>query len=361
MSSRKTSIFYFLFLSVLSVLLGSCGDNVQRGLAPTPIAFGNINQVTVIADSSTWNGPVGDTIDYYYASAYPILPQPEPLFDLRLLTPQDLRRDPIKRELRTYLIVANLSDPDSETARMVREDLGEERLQAELENGFGSTVGRNKWAEGQQLIYLYGENQQQLVEGIVRSFPAVAKRIADADRDRIDATAYFNGEDRELMDLVRQRMNARMRVPREYFEAPVEDSTVVWLRKDTPEGSNNILLYRVPYTDQAQLTRENLKRLRDSLGRAYVSSTLPNTYMKINDEDLPLFTEQTEINGNYALEARGVWEIENDFMGGPFVSYLIYDEEKQALLFADGFVHAPGEDKRDRMQELEYVLRSIRF
>ena len=100
---------------------------------------------------------------------------------------------------------------------------------------------------------------------------------------------------------------------------------------------------------------------RDSIGRKYISSTLPDTYMQINDEDLPMLTQATTLNNNYALEARGIWEVINDYMGGAFVSYLIHNPDKNELLFVDGFIHAPGEDKRDFMQYLEYVLRTTKF
>jgi hypothetical protein len=71
--------------------------------------------------------------------------------------------------------------------------------------------------------------------------------------------------------------------------------------------------------------------------------------------------EQVTISGQYALEARGIWEIENDFMGGAFISYLIYNPQKAELLFIDGFLHAPGEEKRNDMQKLEHILRTIKL
>jgi hypothetical protein len=53
--------------------------------------------------------------------------------------------------------------------------------------------------------------------------------------------------------------------------------------------------------------------------------------------------------------------MENDFMAGPFVSYLIHDPERQELLFLDGFVYLPNEEKRNLIQELEYILRTAKF
>ena len=54
-------------------------------------------------------------------------------------------------------------------------------------------------------------------------------------------------------------------------------------------------------------------------------------------------------------------DIANDYMGGPFISYLIHNPKKNELLFIDGFMHAPGEEKRDHMQELEHIITSVTF
>ena len=81
--------------------------------------------------------------------------------------------------------------------------------------------------------------------------------------------------------------------------------------------------------------------------------------MRINDVDLPMFTKVTQVDDKYALEARGIWEIANDYMGGPFVSYLIHSPKRNELIFIDGFLHAPGEDKRNFMQYLEHVLETV--
>lgn len=357
LSSWKTILY--MSVSVL-LLLANCSGEVQSSLAPVPTAYGPINQLNVISDSTIWNDRIGDSVDFYYASAYPIMPQPEPIFDVRHLQPQQMKAMPAMRELRNYLILADLSDNTSPTTKMVREDISDSKLQEAMQKGYGTTIGRNKWAKGQQLIYIYGNTREELLAGVVNSFPAVAARVQEFDRKSIDATTFFSGMNRDLMDTVQQIVGVEMRIPKEFFLAPLEDTTIVWLREDTPYGSNNIFLSRIPYRSEKQLSKEHIINIRDSLGN-YVSTTIPNTYMRVNDEDLPMIAEQTTINGDYALEARGIWEIENDFVGGPFVSYLIYDPNKTDLLFVDAFVHAPGEEKRDKVQALEYIVSTIKY
>jgi len=51
----------------------------------------------------------------------------------------------------------------------------------------------------------------------------------------------------------------------------------------------------------------------------------------------------------------------NDCKGGPFLTYLILNPDDGYLLLVDAFVFAPGKDKRDYMQELEFILDSTSF
>lgn len=353
----KLSSLFLLFALVLS----SCTNDMQRSLQPTPTAFGKINSLTVIADSTLWSSGYQDSIDYFFGAPYIILPQPEPIFDVRYIDPYRLSAQPAWQQLRNYIVLANLGDENSRTTQMVMNDLSDAKIQQVKQEGFGTAVGRNKWATGQQLIYLMGKNEKELRTGLSAAYPAVVRRLKDRESDRVDATAFFDGENNDLQADIEIETGARIRIPRSYVRAPIQGKDLIWLRKQVPEGSLNILLTKVPYEDQNQLTAEGLKTVRDRVGKEYISSSEPGSYMRINDEDLPFFTEPTELNGSYAVESRGIWEMENGYMAGPFVSYLMHDPEKKELLFVDGFVFAPGHRKRDMMEELTHVLRTTKY
>lgn len=346
----------------LIVLLGgmftSCGSNVASNLNPPPSAFGKINSVNIIADSSLWLTGARDTLAYFLQSPYIILPAPEPIFDLRHLEPVDLLKNPTLTELRNYVVLANLADAESETTQMVLRDLEKSKIEQVKTAGFSTAVAVNKWAKGQQLIYLVGRDQAELFAGLRASYPGVVRRIDERENERVKVTTYFQGVDRALSELVSTRSGVTIDVPGGYEEVPVVADNFVWLRKEVRNGSINIMATRVPYTTADQLSKAGLKAIRDSIGREYISSTLEGTYMRINDTALPLYTETMDINGAYAVEGRGIWEMENDFLGGPFLSYLINHPSTRELVLLDGFILAPGEKKRDLMEEIEQVLRT---
>ena len=151
-----------------------------------------------------------------------------------------------------------------------------------------------------------------------------------------------------------------LRIPSDYFVA-IQDTNSLWLRKETEYLSSNVLIHKTAYNNEDQLTKEGIKNLRDQLGKEYISTEIKNTYMRTNDVDLPMLTNVIDLNGAYTIEARGIWDIVNDFMGGPFLSYLILNKEKNELIFIDCFVHAPCKKKRDYMMHLEYIVESAKF
>ena len=53
--------------------------------------------------------------------------------------------------------------------------------------------------------------------------------------------------------------------------------------------------------------------------------------------------------------------MKNGFMGGAFISYLVYHEPTQSLIFMDGFVYAPEQEKRKYIQRLKMIMDSVEF
>ncbi len=351
-----------LLLFVLPLLmLTNCTEEAQRGMRAVPTAFGQLNEIVVVMDQELWDSHVGDTLRYYYSSAYPLLPQPEPVFDLRHFTPEDLKKDPLRKELRTYMFVANLAEEDSPTSQVIRKDVGQQKTDEARDNlEINNAAGRDKWAKGQLLVYQFAYSRDALIDALKANFPAVKRRVNEFDKKKLESYIYLDGVNNSLIKEVRDSMGVELRLPNDYFMA-VNDGEVIWMRKETDKTSQNLLLKKMKYEDKAQLTEAYLLSLRDSIGRQYISSTIEDSYMRVNNEDLPIVFNTTKVNGNFAVEARGIWEIVGDYMGGSFISYMVLNPNTNELLFIDGFLHAPGEDKRDLMEHLDYIINTLKF
>ncbi|HEB62639.1 MAG TPA: DUF4837 family protein [Bacteroidetes bacterium] len=361
MKFKLSNSFFIGGMIYLALLMSGCSAEQIKSLQSVPSAFGESNRINVVADQDLWDGEVGDTFRFYYASPFLLLPQPEPIFDLRHFTPIKLSSEPLRKELRTYIFLADLNDEDSPTTRLLKSDIGEENLRRAKEDPkFNTTIGRDKWAKGQLLIYSFAYGQELLIHNIKKNFPALMKKIKAADRKQMESAVYVTGSDYKIEELIKTKFNAEMRIPKDYFVA-VEDSNSLWLRLEGKKYSSNMIIHKLKYTDQSQLSKEGLKELRDSLGKLYITTEIDGAYMRTNDKDLPIFTKNINLNGNFALEARGIWDIVNDYMGGPFLSYIVQKKDTDQLLFIDGFIYAPGQEKRDYMQHLEMVISSLKF
>ncbi len=350
-----------IYTCILSFLLSSCSNEQLKSLEALPTAIGSTNEIVIVADQNVWDGPVGDSLRYYFESPYLILPQPEPIFDLRHFTMEELQKEPLRKQLRTYMLLGDLQDDSSVASNEIKQDLRSENIRrAKEDNTFSSTAGRNKWANGQLLVYLFGYGQEALINNIRKNYPVIAQKVKNFDRSQIEASAYAMGENAVNTNKLKTDLGFSLKMPRD-FKIAIEDGNFQWYRKETRSASCNIMLYKIPYTDKAQLSKEGIKNIRNELGKNYITTDIEGAYMRINDVDLPMFVENIKLNGQFGIEARGIWDIENDFMGGPFISYIVLNPKTNELIFMDGFVHAPGKEKRDFMQQLEFIFKSLKF
>jgi len=352
--------FSWSVISLLALSLLSCRSLDQR-FAVKPNALGKTNEITIIADEEIPGSPLWDSLDYYFSSAYPVMPQPEPSFDLRHFTTGQLEADALRRELRTYLVLADIGDAGSPAAQMTIQAIGEEAVdQCRNGAGYGTHLSRDRWAQGQLIFFLYGFGKEKLAEAIRSKYGAIATRIREHDREQLDAATYLNGINGPVIDALRQDLGIGLKIPGEYQVARSEDG-VYWLRAEYTESSHNLILSRFDYQAQEQLSKVSIRTWRDSLCREVVRTRTPGSVMYINDQDLPLLFYEGSVNGLYAREMRGVWEMSDDYMGGPFITWLMVSRDQRSVYFIDAWVYAPGKEKRDYMQRLEHIVSSIDY
>jgi len=353
--------YHTCFLKILGLFLGIWAVACKSESTAETSAYGEPNKIWVVADQALWDGVLGDTLQACYAARYPVLPQPEPIFDLEYLSPEQYTADLTSRQARDYLILADLSDANSPTGKLVKTILGEAPMhRARADSSYHTVLTQDKYARGQLIVFQFAFSEKALIYHLAKEFPTLAKKFREADLPQLDTLLYKNGENQAAAKELADRLGIRIRVPKDYSLVSRKDQ-VFWLRRESGKSSSNILLKKITHTDTALWTQAGIKALRDSIGRHYISSQLPGTYMRINDAALPVLADNKTIGNQAALEARGIWEMKNDYMSGSFVSYLLQNESKQAMIFADGFVYAPGESQRNWIQQLEYVIGTIRL
>jgi len=352
------------FIAFLTLIVCfSCNNEVTQKLEPKSSALGRMNEIVVIADEDVWNGAIGDTFRFYFNSAYPILPAPEPVFDLRHFTIQQLDGQPLRKELRTYAILADLSDIESPTTLMVKKDLGSEKFNSAVRTGSPSTsVGKEKWARGQLLVYLFGQNKKALFENIKNSFPAVAKRVNGHDSKQLESSLYFDKINMGITRKVTERFGVEIMIPGGFVVSTDDkENNLMWLQKETDDAILNIVFKKSDYNNENQLSKNSIIAMRDDFGKKYVDPLTEGNFMVTNTSDLPVYEYNFKLDGQYAKEFRGVWELTQQFSGGPFITYVALSPDQKSFIYIDAFITAPGAKKRDKMMRMDYMVKSTKF
>lgn len=354
---------YIFGLVAFAMLVISCGvssDGDNRFKAK-PAALAKMNEVVVVTDPDIWDSIVGDTIDYLFSSPYPITPSPEPTFDLRYYTVDKLDGEPLLKTLRTYLVVANLQDEDSKATQFVKKDLGEERFQRALTDPtFHTSIGRDKWAVGQIIIYVFANGMDQLADAVADNYAGIAKKVNEHDAEQLNESVYSYGTMKPAIAKIKEASGgATVKIPNDYqvvLDSP-EENNLMWFARDTRKGRTDIVVRVFDYEGPESISKENIKKNYNVFG-SKVKSDKQGDYMRINDEDLPILEFEAPIGGKYAKEYRGIWEMAKEFMGGPFLSYAIVDGNSNKFIQIDAFVLAEGKDKRDLLQQLDHIAKS---
>ena len=136
-----------------------------------------------------------------------------------------------------------------------------------------------------------------------------------------------------------------------------EGENFFWAGTNAATGDQNFVIYSYPYTDKDTFTKEYFVHKRDSVMKVNIPGAREGMYM--STDSLMTDVRPISVQGDYALEARGLWRIKGDFMGGPFVSYTTVDTTTQRVFTIDCYVYSPKNHKRNYMRELEHLLYLI--
>ena len=354
----RYKFYFFIYL----LLLWSCKGDVAKNLATKPIAMGRINNVVIIAEKNMTEGAIADTVSYYFECAYPILTAVEPMFDIRYMTPEQLIAKPYSKELRTYVLLADISDATANTTKMLREDMGDEKFNKALSDPqFTTSVGHDKWANGQMIIYIFAAGRENLAAAISKNFVAISKKINQHDHKNLSATVFgIQSVNTELSKLALDSFGLIIKIPGLYQKA-IFAKNFLWVRMDDQEMNQSIVFRKFPYKDKNQFKMENIIKMRNAYGKEFIRMSSDTSYMSTNVIDLPTYEYTYFHNNVYTREVRGIWEAVNDFKGGPFVSYVLLNETKGEIVFIDTFVFAPGKEKRDFVQQLDCIIKTSSF
>ena len=155
--------------------------------------------------------------------------------------------------------------------------------------------------------------------------------------------------------MVREMFGARLWVP-EDMNKWKRGQDFLWLSNDAARGMQNICIYR--YAGNV-LTREQAIAKRDSMMKRNLPGESEGSYMKTAPYPAVAVDNHSEKtpDGIRPTELRGLWEMQGEAMGGPFVS--LSTRYGDSTLVVEAFVYAPETEKRRMVRRLEASLHTL--
>jgi hypothetical protein len=319
---KKTLLLISLFL------LTSCNDT-KSGFKYLADSSSNLNHLTVVMPEKSWEGKLGKTTRELLEAPYEGLPFDEPQFTLKYLPPKVFTG--FARNSRNILWFVQ-----DTTARF--------------------QLMKNLTAQPQLVAKVSGEDQEVqahfLQENIALYKNAIVENERKEKRRRINKSPT---KDRDLQN----KFGIGLTYPTAY--KTVKDTTnFLWIQKSIPKGHMNIVAYSLPLSQFRGNLKKRIIEIRDSIGKIYIPGRLEGSYMITEKAYNPYFYKTLK-TGKRAYITKGMWEVANDFMAGPFVNYTIRDTLNNRWMVIEGFTFAPTANKRDQMFELNTILDAVAF
>ncbi len=330
-----------------------------------PQARGDSGEILLVIDSAAWQGEFGDELRLTFMEAMPGLPQSEPYFDLRRVDPFKLNS--VLRSAKNMMFVTTL-DNQSAAGRKMQSYFTEESVKRIREEpGLYMFTKEDEYAAGQDILHLFSTTEEELIKHLREDRSKIRQRFADIMRDRITENIYTANEQRSVSRQLMKEYGFSVRIPYGYDRVPLSNTAedFVWLRQLGDRDKSIVVTYK-DYTSEDAFAPENILKFRQQqLGRYVTYDT--SAYMTIQrivsaeiDTTTLVEFDTVAFQGKFAVEARGLWKMSNDVMGGGFLSYTFVDEPQGRLYYIEGYVYSPGEKKRPSIRELEAILHTFR-
>jgi hypothetical protein len=321
----RLSIVLLSFISL--ILITGCYKQEKKGLLP--MVTGKPGEVLLVIDPYLWESNLGQYFIDFCNEPVDALPADEPSYTLIHIPSSGFTK--IFKGHRN-IIITEISDQHAEPKIIIQ---------------------RNVWAYPQLLIKVLGPKDSTTVAYLNENSFKLRNLLQVDERNRIIEN-YKKNKAKGIDAMLQQKHQVTISVPAGY-DVGVDSTDFVWLTHEVADMTQGIFIYYYPYTDENTFTPGYLVKMRNRFTRKYVPGPVDGSYMKTEDEFPVMFSEKTK-NGQYMVEIRGLWRTEKAFMGGPFISHTMLDEERNRVVTVDGFVYAPGLDKRLYIREVEAIL-----
>jgi len=317
--------------SLLCLLAGVYCVSCTMTSGSLPSAYGNTGEVLIVISDYHWKGACGDSIRNYFSEPVLGLPGIEPMFEL-------MQQSSVSSSfMQKFRNIVNVNiDPGYEMAKL----------------GAKADV----YARHQLIFTLDAPSADSAIACIYRNKDLIIDGFLMKGRDAI-IDDYKRAVAKQMVEQLREKYQVDIVIPVSY-SLDVEEEDFVWIGREEGERQYGILMWKEPYLRTSQLATDSLIFKMNAMTRKYVSGRRAGSYMA-DEPTIPPVVRRFEKDGVYSVQMNGLWQMENDFLGGPYVSQTIVDLKRAQLVTAHGFVFYPSRDKRQMVRQLEAILHTL--
>ena len=331
--------FFYLLLVFVTVLVSACsgksGNQTGGGKSILmPPASGRPYELLVVINQDMWERPAGRALYNVLDKDVPGLPQSERSFRIMFTDPSNF--DSTLKLVRNIIIVQvdekRFTQPKMSAAKDVyAAPQAILTIQAPTEASLGGFITENTNKIIDYFTTQEMNRQMQILETNHSEF------ISNKVKEMFDCDVWVSGE----------------------LSSFKEGEDFYWFGTNTATRDRNFVIYSYPYTAYDTFTKEYFSHKRDSVMRVNIPGAREGMYMET--DTLMTKVKGLNVQGQYALEARGLWRVKADMMGGPFVSHARVDTVNNRVVVAEVFVYSPDTRKRDLIRQMEASLYTLRL
>ncbi len=224
-------------------------------------------------------------------------------------------------------------------------------------NGNGTTsvrFERDVYAKPQIIIYVCGPSAAQIKTDARQTGRTVSTMINRFERKAAIAELRrrYNVKAAQTADSL---FGHTVRVAPEMTGMKIGQD-FIWISDQSATAMGNVCVYSYS-GDSLDTTRA--VTVRDSVMRANIPGETPQMFMLTAATPQPTATVRNT-GGRKMMVMRGLWEMKDGAMGGPFVSHSIADTVRGRIITAEAFVFAPGKKKGNIIRQLEAALYTLK-
>lgn len=299
-----------------------------------PNASGLPYEMLVVMDDDQWDRPLGRAVFNVLDSDVPGLPQSERSFRISRVEPDGFNSN-------MFRIMRNV----------IKVDIQNIYTQPKFK------FARNVYSYPQMIMTLQAPDEESLTEYINNNQQSIIDFFTKAEMNR-EIENLRERHNPEVSRLAEEILGVDIWVPWGLNKFK-KGKDFLWASTNVGKKDMNLVLYSYPYTDKNTFTLDYFLQKRDSVMKANIPGGPKGSYMTTNHDYV--YVEDGTVRGKYAQIARGLWRIQGDRMGGPFVSHSRVDEANGRVVVAEAFIYAPESLKRDLLRRMEAALYTLQL